>query len=364
MDSKRNVGVQDSVETYHTAPIFIMGCQRSGTTLVSQMLTNHSSLAIYHESFFYHIFFNELKYYGNLEHSCNLRRMVNDVSNVIAAKSTMEGNSEIKFAPDADQIMESVRGNRFEDVMTAVFEQYATTHGKRRGGDKTPENYLFINEILSGFPDSPVIYVIRDPRDTALSCSHVFGASIEKTAMMWNDSFDMFSSTAKSVHLVQYEQLVADPKAVLKEICQYIGEAYDPGMLSFYEKLPAEYAQFEKKGLLGKPISSASVGKFRDMPEEDIRNIEAWCAEGMSAMGYEFTIPEAERLKVKMSKSEKPSFLMMLLERLRYYGLNASRWQHGWPRWRLMIGHRLRYFSGLTLLKSLSSAGKNQSKSE
>jgi hypothetical protein len=241
-----------------------------------------------------------------------------------------------------------------------VFGTYATTCGKRRGGDKTPENYLFINEILSGFPDSTIIYVIRDPRDTVLSCTHVFGTSVEKAAMMWNDSFDIFSKTGKSVHLVQYEALVADPKTALEEICQYIGEEYDPDMLSFHEKLPAEYAQFEKKGLLGKPISSASVGKFRDMPEEDIRNIEAWCAEGMSAMGYEFTIPEAERLKVKISKPSKPPLLIQLLERLRYYGLNASRWQHGWPRWRLLIRNRFRYFSGLALIESLLSIDKDQ----
>lgn len=340
-------------------PIFIMGCQRSGTTLLSQLLTNHSELAIYHESFFYHILFNELKYYGNLDRPRNFRRLVSDATKVIRAKATMEGNAEIMYTPDANQIMESISGNHFENVLAEVFEQYALTCGKRRGGDKTPENYQFINEIQTGFPNSPILYLIRDPRDTVLSCVQVFDISIEKGARLWNDSFDMFARASKPVHLVQYEKLVEDPKTILKEICRYIGEEYDPGMFSFHEKLPAEYAQFEKKGLLGKPISSASVGKFRNMPEEDIRNIEAWCEEGMRAMGYEFTISEAERMKVKIPKPRKPSLLIHVLEKIRYYALSTDRWKHGWPRWRILIHNRFRYFSGLTLLDSFRSINKD-----
>ena len=34
--------------------IFVMGCPRSGTTLVSQLLSSHSEISLYHESFLYH----------------------------------------------------------------------------------------------------------------------------------------------------------------------------------------------------------------------------------------------------------------------------------------------------------------------
>jgi len=124
---------------------------------------------------------------------------------------------------------------------------------------------------------------MRDPRDAVLSSSDMFGTSIEKGARMWNEAFDRFSEADKPpVHLVHYEKLVTHPETVLREICEYIGEKYDPDMFSFFEKLPADFASREKKGLLGKPISSASIGNYRKMPQEDIRKIEALCAKGMT----------------------------------------------------------------------------------
>lgn len=358
VDTKQSGGIKASVNPHRKDTIFIMGCQRSGTTLVSQLLTNHPSIATYHESFFYHIFFKELRYYGNLNRPRNLRRLVNDVTDVVVIQSREEGNSGRIFAPAASEVMEFVRGKHFENVITGVLELYATRSGKHRGGDKTPENYLFLNEIQAGFPDNPVIYLMRDPRDTVLSSSDMFGTSIEKGARMWNKAFEKFASADKHVHLVHYEKLVAHPETVLGEICEYIGEEYDPEMFSFFEKLPADFARREKKGLLGKPISSASIGNYRNMPQEDVRKIEAICAKGMAAMGYEFVFSEAERLQADISQPRKTPLLLQLLERLRYYGLNTSRWRHGWPRWRLLIRNRLRYFSGLTLLGSLLSSGR------
>jgi hypothetical protein len=358
VDLKKNDNMEKTPGTHREDTIFIMGCQRSGTTLVSQLLANHPSIATYHESFFYHIFFNELRYYGNLERPRNLQRLVNDVTDVVVTQSREEGNSGKKFTPGASEVMASIHGKRFEDVITGVLRLYASRSGKRRGGDKTPENYMFLNEIQSGFPDSPIIYLMRDPRDTVLSSSDMFGTSIEKGARMWNKAFERFAGASKPVHLVHYEKLVTHPEEVLGEICEYIGEEYDPDMFSFFEKLPEDFARREKKGLLGKPISSASIGNYRNMPQEDVRKIEAMCAKGMAAMGYEFTFSETERLKVEILQPKEPSILSQLLERLRYYGLNTSRWRHGWPRWRLLIRNRLRYFSGVILLSSMPGNGR------
>ena len=71
------------------APFFIVGCTRSGTTLISRILDSHSRLAVYHESHFYHLLRHDLHRYGNLEQAANLRRFLADVREVLQRQRKM-----------------------------------------------------------------------------------------------------------------------------------------------------------------------------------------------------------------------------------------------------------------------------------
>ena len=46
-------------------PIFIVGCMRSGTSLISHVLDSHSRITIFYESYLYNYFRSELRYYGD-----------------------------------------------------------------------------------------------------------------------------------------------------------------------------------------------------------------------------------------------------------------------------------------------------------
>ncbi len=325
-------------------PIFIMGCQRSGTSLVSQILGSHPRVAIYHESFFYHILNSELKYYGDLGRDENLDRIVRDIAGVVAKQSRELGTSGETFTPGPAEILAQVRTRSFPGVMRAVLELYAKAQGKVRCGEKTPANYQYLDAIHKDFPGSPVFFVFRDPRDTVLSGLKVLGSNLEQGARMWNDAYRRYSESEGPLKLVCYENLVQHPREVIQDLCEYIGEPYSDSLLSFFRDIPRGFlARRKKLGLVGSPISDSSIGKFREMKASDIQLIEAYCAEGMAALGYESTQPRLEGVALP-ERGGGMARLGFYLERMRYYGINRERWHHGWARWKVMLGLRQNYY--------------------
>jgi len=211
-----------------------------------------------------------------------------------------------------------------------------------RGGEKTPMHYRYLSEILEKFPESPVIFVIRDPRDTVFSMLKVFGTSIEAATQQWNEAFLSYCQASRPVHLVRYEELVQNPVKVLEAVSAFLGELYEPKMLCFFERVPEHWHSIPHKNLtmlLG-PVVSASVGNFRQMSARDIEWIETDCGAGMEEMGYPFT---TARKTVKRAVRKRQNLLNLLVDRLRYYGLNRERWRRGWFRWKTMLHLRVHY---------------------
>src|ERR1700681_4511642 len=64
-----------SIETILSPSIFVMGCQRSGTTLVARILDSHSRISIYPGTHYYLLFSADRHCYGDLSKSSNLLRL-------------------------------------------------------------------------------------------------------------------------------------------------------------------------------------------------------------------------------------------------------------------------------------------------
>ena len=267
-------------------PLFIMGCPRSGTTLVSQILDSHSRIAVYHETHYFPVFRPDLHRYGNLGRPSNLRRLIQDIFETIRAQGLVE-------PPAVEEIIESLIEPTFEGVLSTLLHVHARRQGKARGGDKTPDHFRYLEEILEKFPDSPIIFVMRDPRDTILSFKRTFGTTNRTALLMWNAAFMSYWGSRDSVHLVRYEELAQNPAETVKAICDFIGEPYEADMLRFFERTPETVRALPKVGKLVRPVDSGSVGNFQRMPPQEIEQIEYACAYGMEAMGYSFTTSAA-----------------------------------------------------------------------
>jgi hypothetical protein len=313
-------------------PVFIVGCRRSGTTLVSRIVDAHSAFAVYHESFLYPIFGSELRWYGDLGDGANLARLVDDVREVLG--------TQISDVPDAATIRRTLSHPSLSGVFEALLQLHARRHGKRRGGDKTPEHHRYVPDILRDLPGSPIVFTMRDPRDTVLSIRRVFNTSVEGAAHVWRHAFESYHAQAHRVRLLRYEALVGFPEDTVRTLCEAVGEPFESGMLEFHRHLPDGFRRRGGEKLAG-PVDPGSVGLFQSMPTRDLHVIEAICGEGMEVMGYERVA--GGRPGDAPGPAPRPRRWRWVWDRLRYYGTNGERWRRGAARWKVMARVRVRW---------------------
>src|SRR5262245_47908422 len=112
------------------APFFVIGAQRSGTTLLRLMLAAHPRLIIPPESHFIPDLFRVERRCGGLEH----RRA--EVARLLANHDRL-----VDFDLGTDWIRDTVRRLvplTTKTITRAIFDEYARRRNKVRWGDKTP----------------------------------------------------------------------------------------------------------------------------------------------------------------------------------------------------------------------------------
>lgn len=322
-------------------PLFVMGCKRSGTTLTARILDSHSQIAIIPDTHYYS-FFRPLKYlYGDLRKPSNLHRLVADLVETVRVQNIIP-------TPKVSDILELLETPSFESVFAALLNIHSRTEGKIRSGEKTPDNFFYLNEILEKFPDSPVVFLMRDPRDVVLSMQKGFGDSTDSAIRMWNAAFQAYQQASRPVHLLQYERLVQQPTETVETMCQFLGVPYEEDMHLFYERISERMQASGNLGKLLGSVNSGSIGNFKQMPAREVERIEAACAEGMQAMGYAFVNDKPAALaEQEITVADSSNWLKFLLERLRYYGFSRVRWRYGVTVWTIILRLRVRYLLAL-----------------
>jgi hypothetical protein len=316
-------------------PIFIVGCMRSGTSLVSHILDSHSRIAVFYESYLYNYFRTGLRFYGDLQKPANFRRLVTDVCEALVVQKVSP--------PSPEEIEAVIAAPTFPALFAAVLQLYARSKGKTRAGDKTPDHHFCLDLIQGDFSGSPIVFVMRDPRDTVLSLKRaLFYPTTESAAQAWNEAFNSYTKTSESVHLLRYEELVQTPKKTMEALCVAIGEKFEPAMLRFFEKVPDHLRREQIHEKLTRPIDVSSIGNFKQMPAAEIEMVESICGDGLEALGYPLT---ARRRTVDASVRAARTKRRFVWHRLQYYGLRRDRWKAGFVRWKIALRRRLRYLT-------------------
>lgn len=121
-------------------------------------------------------------------------------------------------------------------LLTSVVEQYMQKQGKLRWVEKTPDHIQHLDLIRKHFPSSPVIRIVRDPRDVALSLVKVpWGAKTYFEAIEYwkglDDKSKFFFEQDPNSYTMRYEDLILSPEIELRKLCQFIGEDFEESML-------------------------------------------------------------------------------------------------------------------------------------
>lgn len=293
-------------ETLSTAPVFIVGPGRSGTTLVRSLLSAHSRICVTPETHF----LKTAEAHGGLVHG--------KPADVEAFWAQYAASPRFKdLGVDADRCRRLAEAGG-EPTMRSVFAALLTAYGERCGkprvGEKTPGHWRWLDEIEACFPDARTILLRRDPRAVVASqLKTPWGkpnggglflesraARVALYAKEWRDLFTSGLVDRPSVLVVGYEALVADPERETRRICAFLDEDFEPAMLTERSdrSAPPPAAVGDRQGEWSgwavdhnrktlAAISTASVEAWRnELGRGEVAMIEGWCAEPMRAAGY------------------------------------------------------------------------------
>jgi hypothetical protein len=270
-------------------PIFIGGPDRCGKTLVAALLGSHSRIAIPAVgSNLWTLFYGR---FGDLADDANLDRCL---AELMAYK-------HIRFLePDAARLRRDlVAGDRtYARLFALIQEQHAERLGKPRWGDQTGLVEGFADEIFAAYPDVRMIHMVRDPRDrydASLSLWPEGRLRAGGATGRWLYSIRLAERNAarygERYRIQRYESLVADPLSTVRELCEFVGEAFEPAMMEM-GAMPSYRAKLEAgnpdRDPAASPISDAFVGSYRGrLAPSELAFMQSAAGSVMARYGYE-----------------------------------------------------------------------------
>jgi hypothetical protein len=248
-------------------PVFVVGCPRSGTTLLSLMIHAHPRLAMPPETRFLIRLWRKREKFGDLTTPKQRRRL---------ARACTKGARLGHLGLDRRTTRRAIRAAppTLGSAFGTVFAEFARTQGKARWGDKRPLYYQEVDVLLRLFPDAQIVHCIRDPRATVASLKRMpwwpydsIGAMAAWSHAEWCARRSRRRLPANTFHLVRYESLVADPQRVLRELCAFLEEDFDEAMLAparIRHLIPESKSWHDN---LGSDVSSDRVEAWRSQLE-------------------------------------------------------------------------------------------------
>jgi Sulfotransferase family len=218
-----------------TRPIFVVGCPRSGTTLVQCLLSASPRAFSLPET---HFFSEVLPYLGvGLEARLGPEQLRRGLER-LAYSAEVTLPAELVARLDA-----AARAGALGplDLFLAVLEEFrpAADAGRcLRVVEKTPLHVLHLEEIGAAFAEARFVNVVRSPVDVAASW---LGTPFARTgsmlfyAQVWSEcvlAAERYARRApERIHTLVYERLIAEPERALRRLCGFLELPYEDRLL-------------------------------------------------------------------------------------------------------------------------------------
>ncbi|MCW9707363.1 sulfotransferase family protein [Fodinibius salsisoli] len=240
-----------------TKRAFIVGCPRSGTTLLQSMIASHPRVISFPETHFFsstlpiNTFLRRLKLHGKRS-----RKIVDQFlrQNGYSNLHPFEKVSPYKLFSCKEWCQ----------LLLKVIDQMTVHDAKGLGGDepiigleKTPRHVHYISSIEQTDTSNKFIHILRNGSDVVASLhlatkqypEHWGGErSIKKCISWWNKSIEQsLQYQHQSNHFfVVYEQLIASPERVLEALCCFLKLDYKQSMTQNFHQVAGSLTQKEE----------------------------------------------------------------------------------------------------------------------
>jgi len=276
--------------------IFIVGCPRSGTTLLQRIVEANSQVAMVPELFWVT---DQVRSKGGLKLQQPLTEQM--VFGLIEHRRF----PQLGMSPtDFRNLFSS--GSSFGDFVSAIFDSYGNQKRKRFVGNKTPDYVQNISELHARWPAARFVHLIRDGRDVSLSIMNWKKADrttgryipfqqdpLSTTALYWKRKVMLGQQAGRALppelyYEMRYESLIRDIETECRNLCNFLQIPHEDGMTRFYENRPdTEKARNTKSWM---PVTKGLRDWRTQMTPDDVERFEAVAGDLLEELGYERSI--------------------------------------------------------------------------
>lgn len=244
------------------SPFFIIGCVRSGTTMLRDVLRRHPNLACPEETHF----FRWAEPFGT-----------DGLNRVLSENAVLKRHREIDGITQ-DEFIELLRGSHSR---AHLYNRYMALYVQRnkpqatRWFDKTPQNVYGAMLAASAMPKARFVHIVRNPYNVAASLrigrivkvNDVIGA-----ANYWNESVHIIRGLRRAyprrVHELRYEDFMRNAPDETRKLLDFVEEPYDPAWFDDFKPRASDH-------------SSSGV-----LNAEDHERVQMVCRFNMQHYGY------------------------------------------------------------------------------
>jgi hypothetical protein len=275
--------------------VFLVGCPRSGTTLLQRIVDAHPEIAVINEAQWVPQWWE--------------RRVGIAPDGTVTPRLVRELIAHRRFSRlelDAERVEELVQDGHpkhYARFVTELFDLHGQVKGKRLVGEKSPGYVRHLPSLNALWPQTKIVHLIRDGRDVSLSALDwkksvrmvgrysTWEEDRVATAALWwewhvrlgRDAAGLFEPERYCE--LRYESLVADPEGGCAKLSAFLGVSYDDAMLRFHEG-----RQRVKPGRASKaawlPVTPGLRRWEEQMRSGDVARFEAAAGPLLEELGY------------------------------------------------------------------------------
>ncbi|HXG40435.1 MAG TPA: sulfotransferase [Candidatus Limnocylindrales bacterium] len=260
--------------------VFIVGCARTGSTLLRHLLNRHPRVAIASETHFF-----KLARRLGLEARLRAARPGDRAAIERVARDLYRPEGWPWLArnvPPAELTDRLAAGEpTLRRLFTVLLELYAARErpgetGPILLGEKTPEHLAMVPTLAEWFPRARFVHTFRDPRAIHASelrrrrgghwgpkarLPRAAGRLVDpllgplelvRTSLAWRDAAERDARYRRTLGerylLVRFEDLVAQPEAAVRDVCGFLGLDWTPSILEGVDVVGSSFAASRHTG--------------------------------------------------------------------------------------------------------------------
>ena len=258
---------------------FITGVQRSGTTLLSVLLSKHPDIFMERRS----IAFRLITCFNSLTDILPYNLKV-DKSDLQRWLIENDSNGRLANLIQTDKLQD---GGNLVDLIQQSIDLKLKQNTKRIWADKSPNLEYFFKDITLLMPQSKMLHIVRDGRAVAQSMSIRSSRNLLLCAQQWVDGniqalVNQQIAGKERYLIIHFEDLVKNPEKTLKAVCEFLNLTFSAEILNPKEESKANEVNYVKGDFDESKIDSWK----KDLSVKQIHKIEKIQGPLLDKFGY------------------------------------------------------------------------------